>query len=86
MVAEKEFLLFVATLFGVPSEALSLATSYGSLPQWDSAMHIRLVMELQEKYGLELPLDAIPNMRTLADFYTRLVGHDERRTGPWNRR
>ena len=31
-VSEREFLSFVAGLFGVPAETLSLETAYGSLP------------------------------------------------------
>ena len=47
MNAEREFLDFAAGLFGVDPSALSLATAYGSLPEWGSVMQLRLVMEFE---------------------------------------
>ena len=68
MNAEREFLDFAAGLFGVDPSALSLATAFGSLPQWDSVMHLRLVMETEARYGTSIPLAAVPQLRKLADF------------------
>ena len=68
MAAEREFLDFVAGILGVPPESLSLDTAYGSLPEWDSVMHLRLVMETEARYGVSIPLEEIPALRTLADF------------------
>jgi hypothetical protein len=42
---ESEFYSFVAAVFAVPADSLSAATAYGELPQWDSVMHLRLVLE-----------------------------------------
>lgn len=65
MVVEKDFLEFVAGIFDVPSESLSLDTAYQSISQWDSVMHLRLVMEIEERYGVSIPLDEIGNIKTL---------------------
>lgn len=46
MTTEKDFLSFVAGIFEVPAESLSLETAYESIPQWDSVMQLRLVLEL----------------------------------------
>lgn len=69
MVAEQNFLTFVAGLFEVPVESLSLETAYQSIPQWDSVMHLRLVMEIEGEYGVTIPLDEIGNVKTLKDVY-----------------
>lgn len=69
MVAEQDFLTFVAGLFEVPVESLSLETAYQSIPQWDSVMHLRLVMEIEGEYGVTIPLDEIGNVKTLKDVY-----------------
>ncbi|MBQ6008358.1 MAG: acyl carrier protein [Kiritimatiellae bacterium] len=74
MVDERDFLSFVAGLFEVPSETLSLETAYESIPQWDSVMHLRLMMEVGAAYGVDIPLDEIPNLKTLGAIYSKLNG------------
>ena len=64
----EEFLSFAATVLGVPREALSLGMACGDIPEWDSVMHLRLVMETEARYGVSIPLETIPSLRTLADF------------------
>jgi len=64
----KDFIAFAASVLGVPPERLSLETACGDIPEWDSVMHLRLVMEAEARYGVSIPLEAIPNLRTLADF------------------
>lgn len=51
-----------------PSE-LSEDTAYGQFDKWDSLMHLRLVMEIEEKYGIEISINEIPSIKTLKDFY-----------------
>ena len=69
MVTEREFLDFAAGLMGIPADGVTLETAYQSVPQWDSVMHLRLVMELEEAYGVSIPLEAIGKLRTLRDFW-----------------
>ena len=76
MVQESEFLRFVAGVMGVSAEKLSLATAYGTIPEWDSVMHLRLVMGTEAAYGVSFPLEMVPELRTLADFYRRIVASD----------
>ena len=64
----EEFLSFAATVLGVPPERLSPETACGDIPEWDSVMHLRLVMETEARYGVSIPLEEIPALRTLADF------------------
>ncbi len=63
-----EFIAFAASVMGVPPETLSPETACGDIPEWDSVMHLRLVMEAEARYGVSIPLETIPNLRTLADF------------------
>ncbi len=69
-----EFLEFMAEVLGVSADALSADTSYQSIPQWDSLMHIRIVAEIEEKYSVEIPIDEVPRIRTLGDFYRYIYG------------
>ena len=64
----REFLEFAASVIGVPAEALSPESACGSIPEWDSVAHLRLVMESEERYGVSIPLERIPSLTTLADF------------------
>ena len=69
MVAEKDFLAFVAGVLEVPVEALSLETAYESIPEWDSVMQLRLTLEIGSTYDVEVPVDEIANIKTLGQFY-----------------
>lgn len=64
-----EFLKFVAGVFNVSEDGLSAETRYGELPQWDSVMHLRLIMEVESEYAIDIPLDEIPQIKTLGHLY-----------------
>ena len=68
----KEFLGFVAGVFGVAPESLSLETSLGSIPEWDSMAHLRLVMSVQSQYGVEIPFADVTSVTSLWEFYRRI--------------
>ena len=61
------FTAFAARLFGVDAGTLKTAEC-GSMPQWDSVNHLRLVMEAEARFGVSYPLERIPNLRTIEDF------------------
>lgn len=64
-----DFLAFVAEILDVAPGTISLETAYETIPEWDSVMHLRLVMEISEKYGVEIPLEDVPEIKTLGAFY-----------------
>lgn len=66
--ATDDFIAFAASVLGVPPERLTPETACGDIPEWDSVMHLRLVMETEARYGVSIPLETIPNLHTLADF------------------
>ena len=70
------FLELAADVFGVGVEALAPETAFGSIEGWDSVNHLRLVMETEAKFGKPIPLEAVPNLKTLADFRPYL-NHNE---------
>jgi len=65
----QDFLLFVADIMQVEVSQLSESTKYKEFKKWDSLMHMRLVMEIEEKYGIEIPIDEVPTIVTLKDLY-----------------
>lgn len=66
------FLDFIARIWEVDPGTISMDTAYKSVKQWDSLMHLRLVAEIEETYQAEIPIDEVPDIRTLADFYRYL--------------
>ena len=73
-VEPKEFLEFAAGILGVPAEMLSLETTYGSIPEWDSMAQLRLVTEIAAKYKVEIPFAEVVNVTSLWEFLRRLNG------------
>lgn len=74
MVAADEFIGFAAGVFGVPPVALSLETTYGSIPAWDSIAQLRLVMDVAAKYGIEIPFAEVVGVTSLWEFLRRVNG------------
>ena len=68
-----DFIVFAASVLDVPPGTLTPETACGDIPEWDSVMHLRLVMETEARYGVSIPLESIPNLHTLADFI-RVIG------------
>ena len=69
---QEEFLDFAAQVLGVPREKVSAATAYETIPEWDSVMHLRLVMEIQDRFGADIPIERVPGLKTLGDFFSLL--------------
>ena len=64
-----DFIEFIAGVMNVDSSELNENTSYGTIDKWDSLMHMRLVMAIEEEYDVEIPIEDIPNIKSLKDFY-----------------
>lgn len=65
----QDFLAFVAGVMQVDPTEISGETRFKEYKKWDSLMHMRLVMEIEEEYDVEIPIDEVPNIKTLNDFY-----------------
>ncbi len=65
----QDFINFVAGVMDVDPSELTEETAYGQIEAWDSIMHMRLVMEIEEEYDVDIPIDEVPNIKTIRDFY-----------------
>ena len=65
----QDFIKFIAGVMEVEPSELTEDTAYGTIEKWDSLMHMRMVMEIEDEYGVEIPIEAIPNIKSLKDFY-----------------
>lgn len=62
------FMAFAAEVLHTEREAISPDTAYGSIPEWDSVAHLRLVMEAEKRFGVSYRLERIPEIKTIRDF------------------
>ena len=65
----EEFLEFIAGVMEVDLSELSEDTAYGEFEKWDSLMHMRIIMEVEDEYGIEIPIDEVPELKTLKAIY-----------------
>lgn len=65
----EEFLNFMAEILETETESLTLETAQEDVETWDSLMQLRLVGEIEAKYGVMIPMDDISKIKTLGDFY-----------------
>ncbi len=71
---ERSFLDFAADVFGVAPACVSLETTYGSIPEWDSMAQLRLVMDVKSRFGVEIPFAEVTEVTSLWEFFRRVNG------------
>jgi len=62
------FVAFAAEVLKVDRARLSGETACGTIPEWDSVAHLRLVMEAEKHFGTYYPLEKIPSIKKIDDF------------------
>lgn len=70
---EKEFLEFVASVLDMDIEEVSMKLSYKDTDNWDSLMMLTLIMETEAKYGVNIPIEKVGNIKILEDIYKLLT-------------
>ena len=70
----EEFLSFIADILEVDKNTLTLETSQDDVETWDSLMQLRLLGEIEAKYGVMIPMERISTIKKLNDFYQYIKG------------
>jgi acyl carrier protein len=67
----------VAGALQVPAEAVTTELSFGDLPEWDSMGHMEVMMQLEERFGVEVSADTIAALTSLPAIcaYLKENGH-----------
>lgn len=65
----QEFLEFIAAVMKVDVSELNEETAFKVHPKWNSLMHMKLVMSVEDEYDTEIPLEQVPHIKTLKDLY-----------------
>lgn len=66
---EAKYLEFVAEVMEIDVAEISMETVYGEYEKWDSMMMLTLVMELEQEYGISIPIEKMNTIHTLRDLY-----------------
>ena len=66
----EDFYDFVAGVMGVDASEINVDTRQGEFEKWDSLMHLKLIMEIEEKYDVEIPIDKAASISTLGELHT----------------
>ena len=65
----EEFLSLIADILEVDKSTLTLETSQDDVETWESLMQLRLLGEIEAKYGVMIPMEQISTIKKLNDFY-----------------
>ncbi len=54
------------TITGVLKVEIDEHTMKIDVPSWDSLKHIQLIMEVEEKFGVEIPIEKVPDIDSVS--------------------
>ena len=57
----------MSDLFGVPEDEITLESSIGDFPKWDSLGHISLLQEIQDELDIEFEPEEIIELENVED-------------------
>ncbi len=69
----EDFLHFMEEILEAKKDTLTLETAQDEVETWDSLMQLRLIGEIEARYGIMIPMDEVSKLTTLGDFY-RFIG------------
>jgi acyl carrier protein len=64
----KELITFISNILEIKPDIILPESQYGVLENWDSLMHLRIIAELEEKFGINIPIDEVPRIKFIKDF------------------
>jgi acyl carrier protein len=64
----KELITFISNILEIKPDIIFPESQYGVLENWDSLMHLRIIAELEEKFGINIPIDEVPRIKFIKDF------------------
>lgn len=71
---EEKFLTIVADSLEVDKTEISMNTVYKDYEPWGSMAMMGLLMDLEEEYGVSIPIEKVSNIKTLRDMYNLVQG------------
>jgi acyl carrier protein len=65
---EQKLIAVVAAVLGVDPKLLELDTAAEEIGGWDSVAHINIVSEVEEQFGVSIPIEKVAELQTIRDF------------------
>lgn len=57
----------IADILEIDKMRLSKETKIEDIPEWDSLAHIRIIAEIEEEFNIQIPLNKVMDIATIAD-------------------
>ena len=70
---DRRFREVIAAVLGVEPDAISDTDSPRTLPQWDSVMHLQLLLALEEEFGVQFSPDEMAQLSTIGLIRERIT-------------
>lgn len=67
----------ISKALGVPGDVVADELEYGSIPEWDSLNHVKLMLALESEYGIEIDEDTMIALISVAAIREFAAGHAE---------
>ena len=67
-IIEEKLVALVATTLGVDPSTLTLDTKADAIEKWDSVAQINIVSEIEEQFGVSIPIEIISELHAIRDF------------------
>ena len=64
---EQKLFEIVGKVMGVPHGAVTDLSSPASIKQWDSLRHMRLILAVEESFGIQFSEDEIVGIKSVGD-------------------
>jgi acyl carrier protein len=64
----EKLIAIIATALRVPPSTLTLETGPGDLQAWDSLAQINVVSNIEEEFGVSIPIEQVAEIRRIRDF------------------
>jgi len=68
----------IAEAFEIEPDSVSEGLEFDSITEWDSLGHVRLMLALEEKYGIEVDEELMRKMISFKAIVSMLKGHPEK--------
>ncbi len=62
----------VARMMGVPADAVNIESSPETLANWDSLRHIKLLLSVEESFGIRFSDDDLVSIKNVRDLLARI--------------
>lgn len=69
---ENELILLISQFFKKNVNDINLETTQNDIEEWDSLEHIKLVLEIESKFGVRFPLEIVPKLTSITNIIEEL--------------